>query len=54
MSRFILLRVVTHPRVFHQTSTTDVPLAIESRSKWITTDRDYVRFPGLRWKHPLD
>ena len=28
-------------------------LAIESGSEWITTDRDYARFPGLRWKHPL-
>ena len=29
-------------------------LAIESGSDWITTDRDYSRFPGLRWRHPLD
>jgi toxin-antitoxin system PIN domain toxin len=28
-------------------------LAIETGSEWITTDRDYTRFPGLRWKHPL-
>lgn len=28
-------------------------LAIESGSEWITTDRDYGRFPGLRWRHPL-
>ena len=28
-------------------------LAIESGSEWITTDRDYHRFPGLRVKHPL-
>ena len=28
-------------------------LAIESGSTWITTDRDYARFPGLRWEHPL-
>jgi uncharacterized protein len=28
-------------------------LAIESGSEWITTDRDYTRFPGLRWRHPL-
>jgi len=28
-------------------------LAIESGSRWITTDRDYSRFPGLRWRHPL-
>ena len=29
-------------------------LAIESGSEWITTDRDYSRFPGLDWRHPLD
>ncbi|HEV2972421.1 MAG TPA: type II toxin-antitoxin system VapC family toxin [Pirellulales bacterium] len=28
-------------------------LAIESGSEWLTTDRDYARFPGLRWRHPL-
>jgi toxin-antitoxin system PIN domain toxin len=29
-------------------------LAIESGSEWITTDRDYSRFPLLKWRHPLD
>jgi uncharacterized protein len=29
-------------------------LAIESGSEWVTTDRDYSRFRGLRWRHPLD
>ena len=29
-------------------------LAIESGSEWITDDRDFSRFPGLRWRHPLD
>jgi toxin-antitoxin system PIN domain toxin len=29
-------------------------LAIESGSEWITTDRDFARFPGLRWRHPFD
>lgn len=29
-------------------------LAIESGSEWISTDRDYARFPGLRWRHPFD
>ncbi len=29
-------------------------LAIESGSEWISTDRDYARFPGLRWRHPLE
>lgn len=28
-------------------------LAIESGSEWITADRHYRRFPGLRWRHPL-
>ncbi|HEV3496005.1 MAG TPA: PIN domain-containing protein [Actinomycetes bacterium] len=28
-------------------------LAIESGSEWITTDRDFSRFPGPRWRHPL-
>ena len=27
-------------------------LAIESGCEWITTDRDYARFPGLRWREP--
>lgn len=29
-------------------------LAIESGSEWVTTDRDYGRFPGLRWRDPGD
>ncbi|HTR20215.1 MAG TPA: type II toxin-antitoxin system VapC family toxin [Gemmatimonadales bacterium] len=29
-------------------------LAIESGSELVTTDRDYARFTGLRWRHPLD
>lgn len=28
-------------------------LAIESGCEWITTDRDYTRFSGLRWRPPL-
>jgi toxin-antitoxin system PIN domain toxin len=28
-------------------------LAIESGCEWITSDRDFSRFPGLRWRHPL-
>ena len=104
MSDLILsgfLRIVTHPRVFHEPTpldkafafTTEVrdrpncvlirpgerhweiferlcresgakgnlisdaffaALAIESGSVWITTDRDYTRFRGLQWRHPLD
>ncbi len=29
-------------------------LAIESGSEWITADRGFGRFKGLRWRHPLD
>jgi predicted nucleic acid-binding protein len=29
-------------------------IAIESGSEWVTTDRDYSRFDGLRWRHPFD
>lgn len=29
-------------------------LAIETGSEWVTTDRDFARFPGLRWRHPLE
>jgi len=28
-------------------------LAIESGCEFITSDRDYARFPTLRWRHPL-
>ena len=28
-------------------------LVLESGSEWITTDGDFARFPGLRWRHPL-
>lgn len=29
-------------------------LAIESGCEWITTDRGFARFPGLRWRPPLN
>lgn len=29
-------------------------LAIDSGSDFITTDRGLARYPGLRWRHPLD
>jgi toxin-antitoxin system PIN domain toxin len=29
-------------------------LAIEIDNEWISTDRDYARFPGLKWRHPLE
>ena len=28
-------------------------LAVESGCEWITTDGDYARFPGLRWRRPF-
>jgi toxin-antitoxin system PIN domain toxin len=28
-------------------------LAIESGCEWVTTDRDYARFAGLRWREPF-
>lgn len=28
-------------------------MAIEHGCEWITTDRDFSRFEGLRWAHPL-
>jgi toxin-antitoxin system PIN domain toxin len=28
-------------------------LAIEAGCEWITTDRDYARFPGLNWRTPF-
>ena len=28
-------------------------MAIESGCEWITADRDYGRFPGLRWRPPF-
>ena len=28
--------------------------AIESGATWISLDRDFARFPGLRWRSPLD
>lgn len=29
-------------------------LAIEHGAEFVTTDRGFARFPGLRWKHPLE
>ena len=29
-------------------------LALEHGCRWITTDRDFARFPRLVWRHPLD
>jgi predicted nucleic acid-binding protein len=29
-------------------------LALEHGCGWITTDRDFARFPELVWRHPLN
>jgi hypothetical protein len=29
-------------------------LAMEQSATWVTADRSFGRFPGLRWIHPLD
>jgi toxin-antitoxin system PIN domain toxin len=29
-------------------------LALEHGCEWISFDRDFARFPDLRWHHPLD
>jgi toxin-antitoxin system PIN domain toxin len=29
-------------------------IAIENGATWISKDRDFARFAGLRWRHPLD
>jgi toxin-antitoxin system PIN domain toxin len=28
-------------------------LAIEHACEWVSTDKDYARFPGLRWQRPF-
>lgn len=28
-------------------------IAIEHGCEWITADRGFARYPGLRWRHPL-
>jgi len=29
-------------------------LAVEHDATWLTADRAFARFQGLRWRHPLD
>jgi toxin-antitoxin system PIN domain toxin len=29
-------------------------LAIEHGCEWVSADRDFARFRGLRWRHPFD
>jgi predicted nucleic acid-binding protein len=32
----------------------DAAVAVEHGATWISKDRDFARFRGLRWRHPLD
>lgn len=43
-----VIRICTHPRVFAQPSA--IHEVIEFCGEWITLDRDYARFPGLKWR----
>ena len=36
------------PDAFH------AALAMELGCEWLTLDRGFARFPGLKWRHPLD
>lgn len=29
-------------------------LAMENNATWYSADRGFARYPGLRWRHPLD
>lgn len=51
---FVRLCESTNARANLVTDAWFAALAIESGSVWVTTDRDYSRFPGLKWQHPLD
>jgi uncharacterized protein len=49
---FKQLCVVTDTRGSRVSDAWFAALAIESGCEWITFDRDYARFPGLRWRAP--
>ena len=53
-SLFVRLCEATNARANLVTDAWFAALAIESGCTWITTDRDFARFPGLKWQHPLD
>jgi len=48
LCRSVGARANVVPDAFH------AALAIEHGATWLTTDRAFARFPGLRWQHPLD
>jgi uncharacterized protein len=49
---FKRLCVETETRGPHVTDAWYAALAIEWGCEWITLDRDFARFPGLRWRTP--
>lgn len=51
---FVRLCKASHAKANLVTDAWFAALALESGSIWITTDRDYSRFPGLQWRHPVD
>ncbi|HEY4773584.1 MAG TPA: type II toxin-antitoxin system VapC family toxin [Xanthobacteraceae bacterium] len=46
------LCVETHTRGARVSDAWFAALAIESGCEWITLDRDFARFPGLKWQVP--
>lgn len=50
---FIKLCRKTEARGNHLSDAYLAALVIESGSELITADRDFSRYPGLRWRHPL-
>lgn len=51
-SIFKRLSLATDTRGRRVTDTWYAALAIEWDCEWITFDRDYARFPGLKWRLP--
>lgn len=45
-----VVRIVTNPRIFSPPTAT----AIEAGATWVTFDRGFARFPGLRWRAPWE
>lgn len=59
------LRIMTHPKIFIHlckeshakgnlvSDACHAALAIEHHCRWISTDRDFSKFPDLQWKKPF-